>query len=200
MKHILSTTFLFFSVIYHVQAQRVGRGNQPNQNRQPRATTERNQPKANELAGILFYDAKEVLKKAKVKDAVLKIKVADAVKKYNTKIKEISFLNADKLRGINVILKSIRADLSNGNQNGNRGNLRKKIGEAIRPIRKEVREKEVVLDETLKELLSEKQYKKWLKYQKYEKDKFRPKRPNTNENQRKQQRQIRNGNGARRGF
>lgn len=135
-----------------------------------------------------------MLKKAKVKDEAIKLKVTDAVKNYNAKVKEISFLNSDKFKGIDVILKFItenRGRNASNNENNNGDNVRKKIRELISPIRREVRDNEVVLNQTLENLLSNKQNKKWLKYQKNQKDELRPKRTERGNNRQQPQNQNR---------
>ncbi|WP_146190690.1 hypothetical protein [Polaribacter aquimarinus] len=193
MKHIFLTISLFLSTIFYVQAQGGRGGRSPqNQNRQPRVESERKEVKASDLAGIFYYDVKSTLKKVKIKDDDIKVKVSNALKKYNTKIKEISFLNSDKFKGINVLMKSLRENRTSNNGKANKNSdLRKKIGEVIRPIRKEIRAHEMVLNETLEGILTQKQIKKWLKYQKKEKDKLKPQRQERNKNRQQPQNQNR---------
>ena len=208
MKHIFFIVFIFLGNISFAQTSRGGgngNGRQlQNQNRQFSDQREVKILKATDIAGILYYDVNKVIKKVKIKNDDLKKSVSKAFNDYNFKIKEISLLNADKLRVLDVLMKSRRGSGRRGQNDDNETNkgddFRQKMRKIIRPIRREIGENEVILNETLKGLLSEKQMKKWLKYQKAEKDKLKPKRPQANENQRQQQRQNRNGNGARRGF
>lgn len=193
MKQLLLTVFLFFCVIFYTQAQRGGGRRIPqNQNRQTGVEAETKVLKASELAGVLYYDVKKVLKKIKVKDDAIKLKITNAIKKYNDSVKKIAFLNSDKFKGVDVLMKTI--NIANNNNSKNRIDLRKKIGETIRPIRNEIKENEVLLNKNLRVFLSEKQNKKWLKFQKKQKDKINPKRSvrtNNRQQSRNQNRQRR---------
>ncbi|RCS27435.1 hypothetical protein DUT90_04795 [Polaribacter sp. WD7] len=202
MKKIVYLIIILIGVSMHAQAQGAGRGQERvrpdqqrlnQQNRKPRAF------KASEVAGLFFYDIDKVLKKLNLKNDKSKPLVVSLLKKYNTQIKEIEFSNADTFTNLNKIvnaeMKSIRAQ-GNNRVNNQRGLTREKAQEIIRPIRQKVRKNEKNLNNGLKDILTEKELKKWVKYQKAKKDKLKPKRPQRNNNQGQGQR----GNRQRGGF
>lgn len=178
MKYIFFTALLLFSLVFYAQPPRGNGGKyQQNENRPPKG--ERKVRKASDLAGILYYDVKEVLKKIKVKDDAVKVNVINAMQEYNTKNKEISSLNSVMFKDIDALLKSTR---SHRNQATSKDDLRRKIGEIIRPIRKDVRMNDNNLNRRLERTLSEKELKRWLKYQKTKKNPSKPDRSKRNYN------------------
>lgn len=205
MKKIFLVVLLFTSFNFYAQGQSGGERSPQNQNRQGGEQREVKEFNASAAAGIFYYDIKKVIKKIKVKDKNTQNIVKKALKDYNFKIKEIAFLNSEKFMGLNVVMKTLKgANIRQGNRNDNnddgvgnpvtnkRGGIRGKIQNIIRPVRKEIRGHEERLNETLENVLSEKQNKKWLKYQKKQKDELMPKRPERNQNN-NGQRQRSNG-------
>ncbi|MGJ8745179.1 hypothetical protein [Polaribacter sp.] len=131
---------------------------------------------ANDVAGIFYYDIDDVIKKVKVKDTDKQYSLKKALRNYNFKVKEISFLNSIKFSDLDVFVNS----MSKGKDSESRKEMRKKVEEAIRPVRDSIHEHEKVLNEILEGLLSEKQTKKWLKYQKKMKQSLEPEKPQNN--------------------
>lgn len=199
MKKLFYFIILLVNLSFYAQpsggGQRGGRQNQEGQQNK-----ESKKFKANEAAGLFFYDIKKVLKKIKIKDKIAKDSVTKLLKNYNFEIREISRLNANKFKDLNTIVNAGIAYRKNSENKSSKSNknlgIRKKIQEIIRPIRQEVRENELKLNEDLAVILSEKQHKKWLKYQKTKKDKLKPKKAQRNNNQRENNR----GNRQRGGF
>lgn len=186
MKNIIILVLFTSSVVYAQRGGAMGRGQQQNQNMQSGAR-EIKEFKASDVAGIFYYDVKTVIKKIKVKDKELKNKVSKTLKDYNFKIKEIAFLNSDNFKSLDILMKSNRGNTRNARQQNNSSqqpreadSLRIKVREIIRPIKRNVRKNEEVLNENLASILSEKQNKKWLKYQKSQKEKLAPQKPQNN--------------------
>lgn len=139
--------------------------------------------KASEVAGILNYDASEVIKKVKIKDNALQLHVKKAIVNYNTEINKIALLNKANFDTLNVYVNALikfRANNRGKESNGIRNNSRELIREKINPVRVEVQKVEKKLNKELELLLDEKQFNKWFKYQKQIKDDLKP---NRNENQ-----------------
>ena len=184
-----------------ISAQRggggMGRGQQQNQNGPQNSEREVKEFKASDVAGIFYYDVEEAIKKIKVKKDKFKVPVAKALKDYNFKIKEIALLNTDNFKVIDILMKSNRGmnrvsrqqtSLNNtNNQPKEIDSLRIKVREIMRSIRRDVNKNEEILNENLKNILTEKQNKKWLKYQESQKEKLTPKRQERNNNNRGQQ-------------
>lgn len=196
MKRILLIALLLANFSYYAQGQRGGNGvGRPpqNQNRQGGNEREVKEFKASDIAGIFYYDVEKVIKKIKVKDEQTQNKVKKALKDYNFKIKEIAFLNSDKFNDLDEIMKMQKGkNKRQGNRNNNndlenpvtnqKEGIRSKVQKVIRPVREEIRQNEVILNETLTAFLSEKQNKKWLKYQKKQKEELAPKRVDRKQN------------------
>jgi hypothetical protein len=173
MKKVFFIAVLVLSIGLNAQPPGGGGGrSQQNQNRQGGEKREIKKFKASEVAGIFYYEIEKVVKKLKVKKEEVQLPIQKALRNYNFKIKEILFLNSEKFSDIDILVNS----LAKGKDKSARLELRKKVEKVIRPIRDSVHEYEKELNLTLKGLLSEKQFKKWLKYQKNKKDSLKPKR------------------------
>jgi hypothetical protein len=173
MKKVFFIVVLLFSIGISAQPPGGGGGrSQQNQNRQGGEEREIKKFKASDVAGIFYYDTEKVVKKLKVKKEEKQSLITKALRNYNFKIKEILFLNSEKFSDLDVLVNS----MPKGKDNDARLELREKVEEIIRPIRDSVHENEKELNLILKDLLSEKQFKKWLKYQKNKKESLKPKR------------------------
>ncbi|MCH3884765.1 hypothetical protein [Tenacibaculum aquimarinum] len=193
MKKIVFALVLFQSVFLFSQG-RGGRGGGGRSQQGGNEQQERPKPEkfvAKDAAGIFYYEEYKVIKKIKVKDDDLEYKVVKSLKIYNNKIKEILFLNSEKLDGLDLIINSKPQQRTSVDDNESKNDIRSRVREIIKPIRDEVNENELILNESLKGLLSEKQLKKWLKYQKKKKESLQPKEQGNTSRQR--------GNGQGRG-
>jgi hypothetical protein len=128
---------------------------------------------SSDVAGVFYYDIEKVIKKLKVKNEKKKYSIEKALKNYNFKVKEISFLNSEKFTDFDLVLDAA----SKTNDRKGTMAMRKKVVEVIRPIRDSIYANEKELNKTLENLLSEKQQKKWLKHQKKKKQSLQPPRP-----------------------
>ncbi|WP_298880987.1 hypothetical protein [uncultured Polaribacter sp.] len=194
MKKILFILIAFLTLNVFAQPPggrgRRGDGQGPSSNNNQKAQ----KFNASNVAGIFYYDIEKAIKKTKVKKEEKQLSVKKIIKNYNLKIKEISFLNSQKFSDLNLVVNS-------GSKNilpEERMKMRKKVNEIIRPIRDEIHELEKELNNNLEEILTEKQFKKWLKYQKKQKENLMPKRVQNGQGQRQRQGGMNNGRGMRR--
>lgn len=200
MKNLILTLLLLSTTYLAAQPPNGGMRQRQNQNRQLNGERDFKIPTANDIAGIFYYDVEQVLKKLKIKNDETKAIVSKALRDYNFKVKEVALLNSDNLKAIDVLMKSRRGmrrmpenDNSSEQQENENGDVRQKMGKLIRPIRRDIGDIEVILNETLESILSKKQNKKWVKYQKNEKEKLKPQRPEgNNRNQNRQQPSMQN--------
>ena len=130
---------------------------------------------AKNAANMFYYNIDEIPKKIKVKSEALKKITTKELRNYNSKIKNISFLNFQELRELEVLVNTI-GEQSRTNPDLRR-KLRKNIEMVILPIRDSVAKFEETINSAFKTVLSKKQYKKWIKYQKNVKRELLPKRP-----------------------
>ena len=130
---------------------------------------------AKNAANIFYYNIDEIPKKIKLKSEALKKITTKELRNYNSKIKNISFLNFQELRELEVLVNTI-GEQSRTNPDLRR-KLRKNIEMVILPIRDSVAKFEETINSAFKTVLSKKQYKKWIKYQKNVKRELLPKRP-----------------------
>lgn len=192
MKQSLTLVFLFCFTLAFAQFPNAGmqrRGGNPNQMKSYKFD-------AKNQAGIFYYDIDKVIKKVKVKDDLNKNKVSKVLRDYNHKIKELHFLESEKLTGID---NAIQTMMKIAKENGDRESMkevRQNSRKALRPIREKVMNYERELNDSLEKILTDKQQKRWLKYQKKEKDKLKPKTPRNQNNMNRSRMQR----GGRRGF
>lgn len=144
------------------------------------------------IAGFITYDSDEIIKKIKLKKdkkAVLGLKRAVAT--YNQNISEIKLNNKDNFDTLNIYMNSImeakilerRSGINSqrAGENEQMLEVRKKIGEKIKPARQALRKEDEKLNTALETLLDAKKYSKWLKYQKEIKDALKPEKGNRNQ-------------------
>lgn len=119
-----------------------------------------------EKARIITYDTEEVIKKLKITDDSISKEVSMLLATYNSKMDNLLLLHSRTLKDLE---KEFDSNVKIAMQNRDRSQMsevKNKIKQIIPPIRYEVSEHENSLNEALKNILTEKQYKKWLKYQK----------------------------------
>lgn len=126
--------------------------------------------KASDASGIFYYDIDNVIKKVKIKDAEKQSLIKEVLKKYNEEIKIISQTNKQNFSDIDVVIKSMEST----KDPTTKSRILKKVEGFIKPIKSEVELLENELNLKLKNILSEKQNKKWLKFQNKEKEKRLP--------------------------
>ena len=119
-----------------------------------------------EKARIITYDTEEVIKKLKINEDSISKEVSMHLATYNIEMDNLLLLHSQTLKDLE---KEFDSNVKIAMQNRDRSQMsevKNKIKQIIPPIRYEVSEHENSLNEALKNILTEKQYKKWLKYQK----------------------------------
>lgn len=149
---------------------------------------------AKNSANIFYYELDEVVEKIKIKKDEIESATKKSLRIYNNKIKDISFLNFQKLNDLDLIVNSLSEQAYSDRELVL--NVRKKIQEIITPIRDSINKNEKALNATLKDVLSKKQFKKFIRYQKEKKKSLRPKPPKQNQ---QNSSPMRNNRGNRRG-
>ena len=140
---------------------------------------------SSDRVGILYYEAEEVSETIKVKeDSDRFYDLAKALRKYNRKVKEVAFLNSNNFKELDVKINEMLnregpVDTDPEVQKKEREEL-EELRNVIPEARKKIMSFEKELNENLKTVLKEKQYKKWLKYQKKQKRSLIPERPSNN--------------------
>ena len=152
---------------------------------------------AKNAANIFYYQIDEIPKKIKVKSEDLKKITIKELRTYNSKVKNISFLNFQELRDLEDLVNTV-GEQSRTNLELRR-KLRKNIEMIILPIRDSVAKLEETINSSFKTVLSKKQYKKWIKYQKNVKRELLPKRPRNTSARPPTNRMNRRRGGQRRG-
>lgn len=175
MKNSLLLVVCFFTLV-GVNAQRRGGGENPQgrQGGQGNQTREIPEFNASNVVGILKYDDVLVIKKLKVKEDSVKKSIRQALSKYNREIDEIAVLYKDSLDAVNILMNTAAKDAM---RNGNREimqNVRRVTQQKMKPVRERVKKNDMALNESMKAVLDEKQYEKWMKFQKVEKQALNP--------------------------
>lgn len=151
---------------------------------------------AKNVAGILKYDEVKIYKKLGIKDNDLKKNIYKPLSVYNKKVDEIIFLNTPKLekieREVNLQREIAMANKDRQAMMGIMDEAKKEIA----PIKKMIIEANKILNEQLKIILSEKQYKKWLKYQANKKKALKPQNQSGTNNMSRGQGQGRHSGGG----
>ncbi len=135
---------------------------------------------AKNAAGIFYYNILEAEDKIKLKKDERKVPFSKALRKYNNKIKDISFLNSTNLNDVDLTVNSNRTKAFKDPEIANK--LRKIIVEKVAPVKDSIEKVEKVLNGELKTFLSKRQFKRWLRYQRSQKEKLQPERPQNNQN------------------
>lgn len=152
-------------------------GGPPNQ--QGGMNEEREPVTSSDAAGIFYYDIDEAIKKVKIKDEGIERSFVKALRKYNDRVGEISFVNTKAFDEIDALMES---QMNNGQ--GRPGSPREilqdyeELKDVVPNARREVNTAERALNEELEEVLSEKQLKKWAKYQRKIKEDLMPQSQN----------------------
>lgn len=188
MKSLLFILLTISSSVMYAQPGGGGRQGGFNQRgNRPSTNVERPAFNAQKASGIIKYDTDKILKRLKIqKNDSIAPKIKTAFFNYNAAMDQVSLNNKDLFEGIDALVKSTAQGAA---QSKDRETFRKTmrlVAENLKPVREKVRDQTSILNNSLEELLSEKQYSKWLKYQKSEKDKLRPRtqRPQNGNNAR----------------
>ena len=170
MKKYIILLFIFTSVFAHGQFNRGnGRSNQRQRQQIPQTTQKAPEPNfpIKKYLGIIVYDLKKVSKKTNVKLSSEKGKeFTKILTKYNKDIKDITRINSFLLRNTKEMVESFQRKSRKTGDFSNQPKIQKTMVENLKPISNTLKEEDKKLNNLMKSLLSEKQYKKWLKYNK----------------------------------
>ncbi len=124
---------------------------------------------AEEAAGIFYYDSDKVTKKLKITDEVNKQKAMEALFVYNERMSELSAENASDFKKLeDAFNEKIQIAFQNRDRSV-MNEVRAEIQTKIPPIRQQVNDQEIILNDAMEVILTDKQNKKWLKYQRQQK-------------------------------
>tara|TARA_B110000116_G_scaffold170282_1_gene147205 strand:- start:150 stop:698 length:549 start_codon:yes stop_codon:yes gene_type:complete len=170
MKTYIILLFLFTSLVVHSQFNpRNGRNNQRQRQQIPQTTQKTPEPnfQIEKYLGIIVYDLKKVSKKSSVKLSSDEGKqFSKVLTKYNKDIKDITRINSFLLRSTKEMVESFQKKSRKTGDFSNQPKIQKKMVENLKPISETLKEEDRKLNTLIKNILSEKQYKKWLKYNK----------------------------------
>ncbi|MCL7752556.1 hypothetical protein [Polaribacter sp. Z022] len=168
MKKIILLIILFCA--FSAQAQ-YGYGNGRNQRQRQMPQT---QPKAQDpdfpiekYLGIVKYDIKKAAKKSSIKLSSKEGKeFSKILTTYNKDIKDITRINSFLIKSTKQMVDNFQKSAMASGDFSNQAKIRKKMIENLLPLSTILKEEDTKLDKSIKGLLSEKQYKKWIKYNK----------------------------------
>ncbi len=173
---ILIFTIAFFTTYANAQqGQGRGRGGNRQGQQQGQGQNKLQEFKAENAVGIIVYDADEIIKKTKIKDKNTKYLITKAVNSFNQQLVEIKFINAEKLEKVTTLVNLKRKEAMANRNMEEMKSIQSSAKELLKPIKQQVKAEEKILNNQFKELLNEKQFKKWKKYQKAKKRALKPK-------------------------
>lgn len=150
------------------------------------------------MAGIIVYDADEVIKKLKIKNTSQQTTIVKAISKYNIKIHEIKTFNFETFSKVKTFLDKNKNEAMLNRDNITMLEAKIQVTEMLLPIQEKVQEQKTLINTIFEQELSPKQYSAWIKYQEKKHHEIRSK---TTENQQMQgSRQGLKGSGQRQGM
>ena len=168
MKKIIFLLFLYIS--FSTQAQYSSSGRQ-RQKQQQRDFTPQKIPKPNfkikKYLGIIEYDIKKAAKKSSIKISSEKGKqFSKSLTVYNKKIKDITRINSFLLSSTKEMVEVFQKKARKTRDYSDQQKVQKKMNEDLKALTETIKEEDLKLVKSFKELLSKKQYKKWINYNK----------------------------------
>lgn len=165
MKKII--LLLILAVAFTAQAQYGYGNNSQRQRNVPQTQTEAPEPnfEVEKYVGIVIYDIEKAAKKSKVKLSSKEGKeFSKVLTKYNKDIKDFTRINSFLLRSTKDMVENFQKTSMKSGDFSEQPKIQKKMNENLKPIVETLKIEDKKLDTTLKNLLSEKQYNKWIKY------------------------------------
>jgi hypothetical protein len=168
MKKIL--LLLIVCLSYSAQAQfGYGNGQRQRQRQMQQMQTPQKAPEPNfnveRYLGIIIYDIKKAAKKSSIKLTSQKGKeFSKIITKYNKNTKDITRINSFLLRNTKEMVENFQKNAIKNGDFSKQAKIRKEMNVRLKPIGEVILEEDRKLNDTIKKLLSEKQYKKWIKY------------------------------------
>ena len=161
---------LLFFVLFSLTAesQLVNR-RQRTLDRTPGTTTEQKLPEFNveKAIGLSIYDVERVTKKLSIKKSSDKFaKVKSIFKKFNSDQRQLLRINTFSFNEAKTQVEAAQRTVLENRDYSVLERVYKQVSDGFKPITEQVEKREKALDESLKPLLSEKQFNKWKKLQK----------------------------------
>ena len=154
------------SLSSHSQFNNGGMRNQ-RQRQMPQTQQEPPEPnfKIDKYLGIVIYDIKKAAKKSSIKlSSDEGKKFSSLLTSYNKQVKDIRRINSFTLRSTKEMIENFQKNARKTGDLSNQVQIQKTMGENLKPISETLKIEDRKLDASLVELLSKKQYKKWIKY------------------------------------
>jgi len=169
MKKII--LFIILLCAFTAQAQ-YGYGNNSGRQRQsqiPQATQKAPEPNFNveRYIGIVIYDIEKAAKKSSIKlSSKVGKEFSKVLTKYNKDVKDLTRINTFVLKSTKDMVENYQKKVMKTGDNSSQKKVMTTMNDNLKPISKVLKKEDIKLDKTMKELLSEKQYNKWIKYNK----------------------------------
>ncbi|MGJ8762360.1 MAG: hypothetical protein ACSHXA_17620 [Polaribacter sp.] len=166
MKKIFLVLILGYA--YTAQAQ-YGYGDSQSRRQNQMMQTEQKAPEPNfdveRYIGIVNYDIEKAAKKSSIKLTSKEgQEFSRVLTKYNKDIKDITRINTFVLRSTKDMVENYQKTVMKTGDNSSQKKVMTTMSENLKPISEILKKEDRELDKTIKALLSEKQYKKWIKY------------------------------------
>ncbi len=119
-----------------------------------------------EAAGLIKYDSDKVIRKLKIQEDSIKTELSEYIQAYNQEMDNLLLIHGNTFVELeNEFDRNVKIAFQNRDRSQMDG-VKAKIKQIIPPVRYEVNEFEKALNESLAQILTEKENKKWLRYQK----------------------------------
>jgi hypothetical protein len=178
MKKIILLFILFLSFA-EAQAQFNNGMNRRQRQRDYTQSSDRKAPEpkfdVNRYLRIVVYDVEKTVKKSGVKLSSKEGKqFSKILTDYNKEIKAITRINSFTFKETKNMVEGFQKLAMKTGDFSEQPNVQKKIIENLKPVANTLKEEDLSLNKKLKEILTEKQYKKWIKYNKKKLNKVFP--------------------------
>lgn len=159
--------FILFIVLFTTVSQAQMRNSMRRQRQMNQRPQEAPEPdfKIEKYLGIVIYDIEKAAKKSKVKLSSDTGKTfSKTITEYNKKISDIKRINSFVLRSTKDVVDNFQKTSMKTGDFSNQEKVGKKMTENLKPISETLKKEDLAFDKKMKNLLSKKQYKKWIKY------------------------------------
>mgnify|MGYP003683032689 CR=1 FL=1 len=167
MKKYILLLLTFSSLLTYSQFNNGGMRNQ-RQRQMPQAQQQAPEPNFNveRYVGFIIYgDIKKVAKKSSIKlSSDVGKKFSSTLNTYNKQVKDIKRINSFTLKSTKEMVENFQKMAMKSGDFSNQIEIQKKMTESLKPIAETLKVEDKKLDKSIKKILSEKQYKKWIKY------------------------------------
>jgi hypothetical protein len=148
-----------------------GQRNGQRQTQRDMTQTQQKAPEPNfeveKYLGIVVYDIEKAAKKAGIKLSSEEGKLFfKTLTTYNKDVKGMTRINSFLLRSTKEMVENFQKISMKSGDFSQQPEVLKKMNQNLEPLSNTLKEEDKKLDATIKTMLSEKQYKKWIKYNK----------------------------------